>query len=111
MYVAVDNPKGITQYGGTVSAPIAKSIMKDIISKLNIEKSDYTLEKKYQWFDEKYYAIPNIVGLSKKEAIKLLKNFNIEYTGSGEYVKLVSPSEGTILKEYSTVRILLTNDN
>ena len=111
VYVAVDNPKGITQYGGTVSAPIAKSIMKDIISKLNIEKSDYTLEKKYQWFDEKYYAIPNIVGLSKKEAIKLLKNFNIEYTGSGEYVKLVSPSEGTILKEYSTVRILLTNDN
>ena len=85
--------------------------MKDIISKLNIEKSDYTLEKKYQWFDEKYYAIPNIVGLSKKEAIKLLKNFNIGYTGSGEYVKLVSPSEGTILKEYSTVRILLTNDN
>lgn len=111
VYVAVDNPKGITQYGGTVSAPIAKSIMKDIISKLNIEKSDYTLEKKYQWFDEKYYAIPNIVGLSKKEAIKLLKNFNIEYTGSGEYVKSVSPSEGTILKEYSTVRILLTNDN
>lgn len=45
VYVAVDNPKGITQYGGTVSAPIAKSIMKDIISKLNIEKSDYTLEK------------------------------------------------------------------
>ena len=27
LYVAVDNPKGVTQFGGTVSAPIAKSIL------------------------------------------------------------------------------------
>ena len=31
VYVAIDNPKGVTQYGGTVSAPIAKNIMIDII--------------------------------------------------------------------------------
>ena len=31
VYIALDNPKGITQYGGTVSAPIAKNIMKNII--------------------------------------------------------------------------------
>ena len=41
VYVAVDNPKGITQYGGTVSAPIARNIMIDIIEALDIEKSEY----------------------------------------------------------------------
>ena len=30
VYVAIDYPKGVTQYGGTVSAPIAKNIMKNI---------------------------------------------------------------------------------
>ena len=25
VYVAINNPKGITQYGGTVSAPVAKN--------------------------------------------------------------------------------------
>ena len=28
VYIAVDNAKGITQYGGTVAAPIAKNVLK-----------------------------------------------------------------------------------
>ena len=35
VYVAIDNPKGVTQYGGTVSAPIAKSIL----TKLSVKAS------------------------------------------------------------------------
>ena len=31
VYLAIDNPKGITQYGGTVSAPIVKNILEDSI--------------------------------------------------------------------------------
>ena len=37
VYLAIDNPKGVTQYGGTVSAPIVKNIMEDAITSLNIE--------------------------------------------------------------------------
>ena len=63
VYVAIDYPKGITQYGGTVSAPIAKNIMIDVIDELKIKSSDYTLEKVYNWYDIKYVTIPNVVGL------------------------------------------------
>ena len=109
VYVAVDNPKGITQYGGTVSAPIAKNIMMDIIDKLKLEKSDDTLPKTYQWYDTKYYPVPDIVNMEISEAKKLLKNFTPEYSGNGDIVKSISPSSGTIIKEKSTVRILLSS--
>lgn len=39
VYLAIDNPKGVTQYGGTVSAPIVKNILEDAISALNIKKT------------------------------------------------------------------------
>ena len=38
-YLAIDNPKGVTQYGGTVSAPIAKNIMKNIFTFYTITAS------------------------------------------------------------------------
>ena len=40
VYIAVDNAKGITQYGGTVAAPIARNLLKSIIEKNNIVKGD-----------------------------------------------------------------------
>jgi len=109
VYVAIDNPKGITQYGGTVSAPIAKNIMIDIISKLNISPSDYTLEKTYNWYDTKYTTVPNVLNQEIKEAKKQLKNLTIEYSGTGTIIKSISPSVGTYLPEKSTIKILLGN--
>ena len=109
IYVAVDNPKGVTQYGGTVSAPIAKSIMIDVIDELKIPTSDYTLQKTYNWYDIKYTVVPNVVGLEIKEAKKELKNLVVEYSGTGQFVKLISPSPGTYVKENMVVRVLLGN--
>ena len=109
VYVAIDNPKGITQYGGTVSAPIARSIMIDIIDELKLSPSDYTLEKTYNWYDTKYAIIPNVVGKNIDEAKKELKKFTINYSGSGNIIKAISPSEGTYLPENATIKILLGN--
>ena len=109
VYVAVDNPKGITQYGGTVSAPIAKNIMIDIIDALNIKKSEYTLDKEEFWYDIKYTEIPNVIGLTLKEAKAKLKKLTINYSGTGEIIKAISPDPGTIIKENGTVKILLGN--
>ena len=47
VYVAIDNAKGITQYGGTISAPIARTILKDSIDILNIKKPKGASEKNY----------------------------------------------------------------
>ena len=39
VYVAIDNAKGITQYGGTVAAPVVKNIMLSIIDYKNIKET------------------------------------------------------------------------
>ena len=107
VYLAIDNPKGVTQYGGTVSAPIVKNIMEDAITSLNIEKQDGGTEKRYQWYDKKYYDVENVIGLSKKEATSKLKDFVIEYSGSGDNVINQSPEGGTRLIEGASIRLYL----
>lgn len=107
VYVAIDYPKGVTQYGGTVAGPVAKNILEDSAIALNVQKSKDGMEKEYQWYDLKYYEVPNVIGLDKKEAKNLLKNFQIEYTGSGNKVISQSPESGERILEQSKVRILL----
>ena len=109
VYVAVDNPKGVVQYGGTISAPIAKNIMIDIIDALNIPKSEYTLDKVYNWYDIKYAIVPNIINLELSEAKKQLKNFTVNYSGTGNIIKAISPSPSTILPVNSTIKVFLGN--
>ena len=109
VYVAVDNPKGVTQYGGTIAAPIAKNILTDAISALDIAPSVDTIPKEYQWFDTKYYTVPNVVGMTLNEAKKQLKAFQVEYTGNGDIVLSQSPKEGSRIAENSKIRLLLSN--
>lgn len=107
VYVAIDNPKGVTQYGGVVAAPIAKSILETAISVLNIESSDEVMPREYNWNDTKYYKIPDVVGQTKEEAKKSLQGFQIEYSGEGEHVLYQSPSGNSYVKENGTVSLML----
>lgn len=109
VYVAVDNPKGVVQYGGTVAAPLARSIMIDIIDELKIEKSPYVLDKTYNWYDIKYATIPDVIGMNLSDAKKELKKFTVEYSGSGNIIKSITPSIGTYLPENSVIKVLLGN--
>ncbi|MBQ6282238.1 MAG: stage V sporulation protein D [Bacilli bacterium] len=108
VYVAIDYPKGVTQYGGTVSAPIAKEILTDCINILNI-KEDNVKPKEYNWNEIKYLDVPNVVGMKKEDAIKLLKDFTINYSGTGDYVKEQSPEANKRIKYGGVVRLLLGN--
>lgn len=107
VYVAVDNAKGITQYGGTIAGPIAKNILTDAIDILHIQKPKGASEKEYNIGEKKYISIPNVVGKSKEEANELLEDFTIVYSGSGSKVTYQSPKEGTRILEGEEVRILL----
>ena len=109
VYVAINNPKRVVQYGGVVSAPVAKSILLDAIDILKIEKRKVNTEKKYNWNDKKYYTVENVVGKTPKEASKILSKYNIEYSGSGNIVVDQSPEAGTRLEETSVVRLMLGN--
>lgn len=107
VYVAIDNPKGITQYGGTVSAPVAKNIMKSIISIRDIPISSEVHPREYTWLDTKYVMLPSVIGLSKEEATKNLKGFKVEYSGSGDKVIYQEPEENLFVKEGSVVKLML----
>lgn len=109
VYVAINNPKRVVQYGGVVSAPIAKSILTDAIDALNIERRMVSTEKKYNWDDKKYYTVENVVGKTPKEASSILSKYTIEYSGSGNIIVEQSPEAGTRLEETSTVRLMLGN--
>lgn len=109
VYIAVDNAKGVTQYGGTIAAPIAKNILKDAISALNIQKREGASEKKYNYLDRKYATIENVVGMTPSEAIKALKPFKVEFSGTGSTISYQSPSAGERIYEGETVRLLLND--
>ena len=53
------------------------------------------------------YEVPNVVGKNVKDAKKLLSNFTVEYTGTGEKAVSQSPDANTKLEDRGTVRLLL----
>ena len=107
VYVAIDNAKGITQYGGTISAPIARTILKDSINILNIKKPKGASEKNYNFNEKKYVTVPNVINMNLDDAMKNLKDFKVEYTGTGKKVTYQSPSPKERIYEGETIRLLL----
>lgn len=107
VYVALDNPKGVVQYGGTVSAPIARSILLDSIDALGIKKPKGAKEKNYQPWDKKYVTVPDLIGKNYNDIRFKLEGFTIEYSGSGKKIIYQSPKAGERIVEGSKIRILL----
>ncbi len=109
VYIAVDNAKGVTQYGGTIAAPLAKNVMLDIIDILDIEKRVGGLDKEYVYPEKKYYRVSDVIGLSPSEAVKVLSNFKVEFSGDGDQVVYQSPVLDTMIYEGDVVKLLLGN--
>ena len=109
LYVAIDNPKNTALLSSYTTAPVARRILLDIIDALDIKRQEGGIEKVRYWDDEIYYTLPDVIGKTKKEAVKDLFYYNVEYSGSGNTVLDQSPSPGTYLAAGSTVRLLLGN--
>ena len=107
VYVAIDHPKGVVQYGGTTAAPIAKKIFETAISLYNYKPTSEVMEKEYTWLDIKYKKLPNVLGLSFTDAQKILKGFHIEVSGTGDNIIYQSPKPDTYIKENATVKLML----
>lgn len=108
IYVAVDSPKNVVQYGGTVAAPIAKNVLESAISIFDVSPSKEVMPKEYTYLDIKYVQMPKVTGLSIEESKQILKGFNVIYSGNGEKIIYQSPEEGTYIKEGGTVSLLLS---
>ena len=107
IYIAVDGAHGVTQYGGVVSAPIASNVLKSIISLYDLKEDKEGMPKEYLWYETKYVELPDVVNMSKSDAIKSLRGFTIEYSGIGETVIDMNPKGGSKVKENSTVELML----
>ena len=105
VYIAIDNPKGTVQYGGTTVGPISKAVLKDCIKALNIERSEGGKDKKYKWPDPKTLTVPDVAGKSIDEAKKELEGFEVSVEGNGKKVLYQSPDAGTKLDEGKTIRL------
>ena len=106
-YLAIDNPKHTALLSSYTTAPIARRVLLDIIDALNIPRQSGGIEFTRHWDDPVYYIVPNVIGLTKREAEKSLLSYNIQYSGHGNIVISQSPEAGTSLEMGSIVRIFL----
>ncbi len=109
VYVAIDHPSGVTQYGGVVSAPIAKNVFKTAIELYGFPKTNEGMPREYTWLDKKYVVLPNVVGMSLEEAKKTLKGFQVLTSGEGDKVAYQSPEGNYYVEEGSKISLLLSN--
>ena len=107
LYVAVDHPKGVSQYGGTVAAPLFKAIMQSYIDIKKLEPTNSGMPKVYNYLDVKYYPLPDVIGKSLEEAKKILKDYKLEYSGSGNKIIYQSPNPNLYVEENSVVKLML----
>ncbi|CAM5188229.1 Stage V sporulation protein D (Sporulation-specific penicillin-binding protein) OS=Ureibacillus acetophenoni OX=614649 GN=SAMN05877842_101376 PE=3 SV=1 [Ureibacillus acetophenoni] len=99
VYVAVDNPKSATVFGSTIAAPIVGQIIEDIAPTIGLEVDrEGQLEKEYRWGDPITDRVPNLVGLSVDEIMKLQYPYRIETHGEGELVINQLPEPENILE-------------
>ncbi len=106
VYIAVDNAKGVTQYGGTVAAPLARNVMTSIIDILDIKPRKNEIEKEFVYLDKEYVNVPNVIGLDLKESKKLLKDFKVITEGKGKIIYQTPPAYNKIAKG-ETIRLFL----
>ena len=109
VYIAIDNAKGITQYGGTVAAPIAKNVLSSTIDALHIKKQTNEIEKEFNYIDKVYVKVPNVVGMSREDAASNLKSFKVEFSGDGNKVIYQTPNANTQIHEGEIVKLMLGN--
>ncbi|WP_066252583.1 stage V sporulation protein D [Neobacillus drentensis] len=105
VYVAVDNPKGVTAFGGTITAPIVGNIMKDSMKAMGVKPRKDQIEKELKWPDTPLIKLPDFTGLTKMELMDQLINLKVDASGEGDVVIRQSPEAGAKVKEGSKIRL------
>ena len=107
LYLAIDNPKNTALLSSYTTTPFVRKILLDAITSLDIKRQENQKEKDYEWFDKKYYEVVDVIGKTRKEAKKLLYNFDIEFVGEGDIVKEQSPAASERYYAQGKIRLLM----
>ncbi|ADL51494.1 stage V sporulation protein D [Clostridium cellulovorans] len=108
--IQILEPDPSNYYAGQIAAPVAQKLFNDIFNYLDI-KSDASDEEVEQSLKNNV-IVPEIRGLEKEEAIKILKKNNLTYDieDKGNVVSDITPKPGYTMKEGDKV-ILYTGDS
>lgn len=109
VYLAIDNPKKTALLSSYTTTPYVRKILLDLINIMKIPKQKNQKEKDYEWMDKKYYEVPSVIGMTKKEAKEKLSLFDVEYVGEGNLVIEQTPKAGTRYYETGKVKLLLSD--
>lgn len=115
-FITFYKPEVEKKYGGIVAAPVFKEVIKGItmkkeilssqVEKIKINNKNFLniVEPK----ETHIVSMPNLKGLTAREAISLFKNkeINFDIKGTG-LIEDFSPKEGTDLKTTKTIHLIL----
>ena len=108
--VSIDEPDPSNYYAGQIAAPVAKQMFNDVFNYLNIKtnaSSDEVTESIL-----KNVVVPNVRGMKKADALKLLKDNNLTFDvdQNGDYINNIAPLPGATVKEGTKV-VLYTSSS
>lgn len=100
--VMLDEPNGLSHFGGVIATPVARNIMEETLEYLNIEPS-YTAEE----LATMETTVPNLTGMTLEQAKQALSNAKLRYSidGNGESVLNQLPKFGVKVNQQSTVML------
>jgi len=105
VFISIDEPDPSKYYAGQIAAPVAKQVFTDIFNYLaySSNETDKMLLKNI--------VIPEVRGLKKDEAVKVLKEnkLNFEIDKEGEYIVDMTPKPGYSVNEGGKI-LLYTGD-
>ena len=102
--VIIDDPRGASYYGGQTAAPVASSIMQQILQYYNIQPNNADSVS-----SPDDTVIPDVVGKTAEEAKKIAESFSLKYSfrGKGDTVVSQEPAAGTHVKNNSYITMNL----
>lgn len=108
IFVVVNEPRG-AYYGGSVAAPCFKRIAERLISLEGLEYFVKPPKVKKQDMAAQQKIMPNLVGLDKSDAARVIKRIglNVKIEGDGSMVEEQTPNPGAILQEDEKVHLLV----
>ena len=98
LYIALDSPRNDVLYGGTLVAPIVKSIYEEVLPYLQVEKKE-GMELKREWPVSENIKIEQFIGRTKKDVQQ--EGVQFEFFGEGDKVIDQLPAAGTYLESTS----------
>lgn len=103
IYIAIQNPHNVIQYGGTTVGPMVKEVMSESLQFLKIKQRENQIPfSPRKWIDKQLITIPSFIGLSKKE-LKPSIYYQFVIEGKGNTILYQLPEAGEVLVEGGTV--------